>query len=219
MTDGEMRLQGQEIVNMIRNLEISDNEILGQIKEKSYLVEIKLMSGRNLFMEAVDSGRIDLTKALKELGSDINLRCIGSGTCGNAMNLAKTNEMVEYLLEIGVEVIQCFELRENAVHPVMSFASWNQIEMVDYWRKKEKSMSTAPGFIHDMDFAVAKQISMMNQHDGLEYLLKDDELYSIYMNEIRPEESADSMKFIRRALKELDNPDLADRIKEICKRK
>ena len=59
----------------------------------------------------------------------------------------------------------------------------------------------------------------MNQHDGLEYLLKDDELYSIYMNEIRPEESADSMKYIRRALKELDNPDLADRIKEICKRK
>ena len=39
------------------------------------------------------------------------------------------------------------------------------------------------------------------------------------MNEIRPAESADSMKYIRRALKELDNPDLADRIKEICKRK
>ena len=110
MTDGEMRLQGQEIVNMIRNLEISDNEILGQIKEKSYLVEIKLMSGRNLFMEAVDNGRIDLTKALKELGSDINLRCIGSGTCGNAMNLAKTKEMVEYLLEIGVEVIPFIQL-------------------------------------------------------------------------------------------------------------
>lgn len=76
MTDGEKRLQAQEIVNMIRNPEISNDEI--------------------------------------------------------------SEEMITWLLDLGVEIIRCFDLKENYVHPAVSFSRWLNFERVEYWRKRER---------------------------------------------------------------------------------
>lgn len=219
MTDGEMRLKGQEIVNMMRDITISDNVIIEQIKERDFLVGIKLMSGRNLFMEAVNNNRLIVAKALKGMGADVYLKCDGSLTLGNALNLAKSSEMIDYLHEIGLEVINKFDMKEKEVHPAILWAKNNKFDMVDLWRNKAISANTDQDFMHDLNMGIVKQITMMNQVDGLVYLLKDDALYSIYMNEIRPNVSDDALKMTKKGLKAVQDLSLADRIKEIGKKR
>ena len=48
MTDGEMRLKGQEIVNMMKDITISDDVIIAQISEMDFLVGIKTGENHNL---------------------------------------------------------------------------------------------------------------------------------------------------------------------------
>ena len=74
-------------------------------------------------------------------------------------------------------------------------------------------------FMHDLNMGIVKQITMRNQVDGLVYLLKDDALYSIYMNEIRPKVSDDALKMTKKGLKAVQDLSLADRIKEIGKKR
>ena len=45
-------------------------------------------------MEAVNNNRLIVVKALKEMGADVYLKCDGSLTLGNALNLAKNPEML-----------------------------------------------------------------------------------------------------------------------------
>ena len=73
--------------------------------------------------------------------------------------------------------------------------------------------------MHDLNMGIVKQITMMNQVDGLVYLLKDDALYSIYMNEIRSNVSDDALKMTKKGLKAVQDLSLADRIKEIGKKR
>lgn len=219
MTDGEMRLKGQEIVNMMKDITISDDVIIAQISEMDFLVGIKLMSGRNLFMEAVNNNRLIVVKALKEMGADVYLKCDGSLTLGNALNLAKNPEMIDYLLEIGLEVINKFDMKEKEVHPAILWAGINKFDMVDLWRNKAISAKADQDFMHDLNMGIVKQITMRNQVDGLVYLLKDDALYSIYMNEIRPNVSDDALKMTKKGLKAVQDLSLADRIKEIEKKR
>lgn len=220
MADKEIQLEKNKIVAMINDAQISDKQIIEEIEERPFLIDIELMSGRNLFMEAVKTERFELVKYLKENGSDIQHKCSGSLTNGNALNLARTEKMAEYLLENGVEVLQRFEYGEDYVHPACHLANFSETsDMVEYWRKKERTLISDMEIIERMDMAIIDIITMSNSKDGLSYLLRNDELFELYMTRIKPNKTADSMKYTKRALKNIDDPDLTDRIKEMCKTK
>ena len=77
---------------------MSENEIIKVLEQTPKLAEVILPATTNLFMEAVSYNKMKVVEKLISLNSDIHLCCRPSAIRGNALNLAKTPEMADYLL-------------------------------------------------------------------------------------------------------------------------
>ena len=83
---------------------MSDEEIICQIKEEPELVHATCLSGANQFLEAVVKNRFPVAQVLREMGADIHWTCKASVFNGNALNVARTPQQADQLLEWGVEI-------------------------------------------------------------------------------------------------------------------
>ncbi len=64
-----------QIEDIIRDTNMSDEEIIAQIKEIPELINAKLKTGMNPFVAAVAQGRLSVAKALSNMGADIHWTC------------------------------------------------------------------------------------------------------------------------------------------------
>ena len=111
MTEQELRTLAMDIDKSFRIEGTSDDVIIGRIKETTELINVKLLSGANLFLSSVRWNRLQITKVLAEMGSDIHWKIDASGISGNALNVAGTPETAEYLLNIGLEIERNFLIK------------------------------------------------------------------------------------------------------------
>lgn len=73
MTELELRKKAADIKAQFWKEEVSDEEILRQIREEPELIQVECLSGANLFLEAVCQGRFSVAQALAGMGADLNM--------------------------------------------------------------------------------------------------------------------------------------------------
>lgn len=122
---------------MIRDTNTSDEAIIAQIKEVPQLINTKLRTGMNPFVEAVGQGRISVAKALSDMGADIHWTCAASE--GNALNVAKAPQHADEVLALGVEIEKNLLLSKPFKNPAIVAALNNQKTMLFYWLNKTLS--------------------------------------------------------------------------------
>ena len=218
MTEQELRKEGNEIVKLFRDKAVPNEEILSRIKAIPELVHAKLPSTANLFLEAVLKNRFEITKALVEMGADIHLKCRGSLIGGNALNVAYSPEMADYLLKLGVEIEKNLSSREKFVNPAIMAVRHNEKEMVFYWLNKQKEIwAGEEEYIEALIHETIYQVTIMNQSDMLAGIMADDELYQVMKDIYSKEDDLSSIKLILSSLRRINEEDLEKKKKELRK--
>lgn len=217
MTEQELRTLAIEIDKSFYDKQTSDDEIINRIKGAPELINVKLPSGSNLFLSSVRWNRLQVTKVLADMGSDIHLQNSASGISGNALNVAAAPETADYLLGIGLKPERNLSIREPYWNPAIKAAHLNNSEMFLYWLKKEKELfKDEEAYVDELvKAALENAIRYLNQSDMLSCIMSDDELYGIMKGIYMQTDSADSIKLYLRALRQITDEKLEDRKKEV----
>lgn len=217
MTEQELRTLAIEIDKSFYNKQTSDDEIINRIKVIPELINVKLPSGSNLFLSSVRWNRLQITKVLAQMGSDIHLQNSASGISGNALNVAATPETADYLLDIGLEPERNLSIREPYWNPAIKAVHLNSCEMFLYWLKKEKELFKNDKAYIDELFKVSLEnaIRYLNQPNMLSCIMSDDELYDIMKGIYMQADSVDSIKLYLKALRQITDETLEARKKEV----
>lgn len=220
MTDLELRKRTAEIAAQLRDETITDEEIIGQIKEEPKLVHAQCLSGANLFLTAVVCDRFLVAQTLREMGTDIHWTCKASVFNGNALNVARSPQQADQLLEWGVEIERNLSLliTKPFKNPAIMAAFHNDTTMLIYWLGKQRELfADDPNYVEEIYYAAMNVVSMMNQYKMLSCVISNDELFGI-LKEIYSQ--ADDMKSIRlylSALRHISDASLESRKKELRK--
>lgn len=217
MTEQELRALAMDIDKSFRTEGTSDDEIIGRIKDTPELINVKLLSGANLFLSSVRWNRLKIAKALAEMGSDIHWKIDASAISGNALNVAGTPETAEYLLSIGLEIEKNYSIREPYWNPAIKAVHLNNCEMFLYWLKKDKEIFKDDKKYTDglVKAAVENAVCYMNQSNMLSCIMADDELYSIMKDLYMQADRTDSIKLYLGSLRQISDQALESRKKEL----
>lgn len=220
MTELELTKEAAEIAARFRDKTIPDEEIIRQISEEPELVHAKCLSGANLFLEAVVGNRFPVAQVLREMGADIHWTCQASVFNGNALNVARSPQQADQLLEWGVEIERNLSLliSKPFKNPAIMAAFHNDTTMLLYWLGKQRELfANDPSYVEEIFYAAIDVVSTMNQYDMLSCVIADDGLFGI-LKEIYAQ--IDNMKAIRlylSALRHIKDENLEARKKELRK--
>ena len=217
MTEQELRQKAIAIKKLFRE-EVTDEEIICQIKETPEVIHVKLPATTNLFIEAVMSNRFEVTKVLVEMGSDIHLKCEPSLICGNALNVASSPEQADYLLGLGIEIEKNLYRREPFVNPAIMAAGHNEKTMLLYWLSKEKEIfADDEAYVKELIHQTIYQVRLMNQYDMLSCIMSDENLYHVLKEVYSNVDNEESIKLIQSALRSIKDEALEGKKKELRK--
>lgn len=212
----ELRDVAEKIKSQMITGECCDAEIINEIEKNPELVNIILPATTNLFVEAVNYNYFEIARKLKEYGSDIHLCCRPSLFRGNALNVAKTTEMAEWLLACGVEIEKNLLQSNPFVNPVIHAISMNNVEMAFYWLKKETEFFCDDEiYIIGMFIEALKCAVMMNQEDMIVRILEDNKLYGILKKLYLQETDETSIKLYSQTLRKIKAKELQGKKKEL----
>ena len=219
MTEQELRALAMDIDKSFRDKETSDAEIIDRIQDTPELINVKLLSGANLFLSSVRWNRLQITKALAEMGSDIHWKIDASAISGNALNAAGTPEMAEYLLSIGLEIERNCSIREPYWNPAIKAVHSNNCEMFLYWIQKEKELFQEDKAYMDvlMKAAVENAVCYLNQSTMLACIMTNDELFSIMKSVYMQVDNTESVRLYLSSLRQISDKSLESRKKELRK--
>lgn len=218
MTEKELRIKATEIERQFRNPEASDETILARIRELPETIHTKLLNNSNLFLSAVGNGRFALAMALSEMGADIHWRNDASGIEGNALNVARSPQEADRLLEMGLEVERNLLLSVRCKNPIISMAGRNNIPMFFYWRDKEKELfAEDEAYVKDLLYGAVNMVAIANQHDMLARIIADEELFPILRDIYAGVDSTKSISLYLSALRKIQDESLEARKKELRK--
>lgn len=218
MTDLELRKKAAEIAAQFRDEAISDEEIVRQIKEEPELVHAKCLSGANLFLEAVVANRFSVAQILREMGADIHWTCNASVFNGNALNVARTPQQADQLLEWGVEIERNLSLliSKPFKNPAIMAAFHNDTIMLLYWLGKQRELfADIPEYVEEIFYAAIDVVSMMNQYNMLSCVIADDELFSILKEIYSRVDNTKAIRLYLSALRHISDEKLDSRKKEL----
>ncbi len=220
MTDLELRKKSAEIAAQLQDKSIPDEEIIRQIKEEPELVQVECLSGANLFLEAVAKNRFPVAQALREMGANIHWTCKASRFNGNALNVARTPQQADQLLEWGVEIERNLSLliTKPFKNPAIMAAFHNDTTMLLYWLEKQRVLfADAPEYVGEIFYAAIDVVSMMNQYNMLSCVIADDELFGILKGIYSQVDNVKAIRLYLSALRHIDDQSLEARKKELRK--
>ena len=220
MTDLELRKRAAEVAAQFRDETVSDEEIIRQIKEEPELVHAMCLSGANLFLEAVVANRFPIAQVLREMGADIHWTCKASVFNGNALNVARTPQQADQLLEWGVEIERNLSLliTKPFKNPAIMAAFHNDTAMLLYWLKKQEELFLDESeYVGEIFYATINVVSMMNQYNMLSCVIADDRLFEILREIYYLEDDAESIRLSLSALRHIKDEGLEVRKKELRK--
>ena len=220
MTDLELRKKATELVAQFRDETVSDEEIILQIKEEPELVHAACLSGANLFLEAVVKNRFPIAQVLREMGADIHWTCKASVFNGNALNVARTPQQADQLLEWGVEIERNLSLliTKPFKNPAIMAAFHNDTAMLLYWLKKQEELFLDESeYVGEIFYAAINVVSMMNQYHMLSCVIADDKLFEILKEIYSQENDAESIRLSLSALRHIKDESLDVKKKELRK--
>lgn len=216
MTESELKKKASEVLGQLKDSTISDESIIGQIRETPELIHVKLITGMNLFMAAISWDRFSIAKALGDMGADIHWTCAASK--GNALNIAVSPQTADGLLALGVEIERNLLLSQPFRNPAIVAAQRNDKTMLSYWLKKQKEIFADDKEYVGMLFHEAiRVVSIINQHNMLACVIADDELFGILQDIYSNLDDVSSIRLSLRALGNIDDKDLDIRKKELRK--
>lgn len=214
-------------LNMIADISYADEEIISRINETPEIIKIRdKMTDTNLFMQAVLYDRMKLARYLAEQGADIHYESKSDWFSGNALNGAKSPEMAEWLLSLGLKIEKNLvqNINERLVpydNPAIAATLHELPEMMRYWLNKEKDLfKDEPDFIDSLFATTVKNASFFNNNKMLTALISDDELYPYLKNEYSEGDTwnlKDTIKLNKRGLKTIEAEELQDRKNELLK--
>lgn len=220
MTDLELRKKAAEIASKLRDEEIPDEEIIRQIKEEPELVHAECLSGANLFLEAVVGNRFPVAQALHEMGADIHWTCKASVFNGNALNVARTPQQAEQLLEWGVEIERNLSLliSKPFKNPAIMAALHNDTTMLLYWLGKQRELfADDTEYVENIFYAAINVVSMANQYNMLACVIADDKLFGILKEIYSQVDNVEAIRLYLSALRRINDKCLEGRKKELRK--
>lgn len=211
--------------DMIWNDQVTDAEIWEKICETPEIIPLRdRSSGSNFFIEAVLCNRRELAEKLAENGADILYESNCDLEKGNALNVAKTPEMADWLLSLGLKpeknLIQLISERPTPFNsPAIMAVEHNDPLMLRYWLTKCREI-----FADDADYPeelFQRTIHWANTWQAVPdvwlMLLADDEIYSYLKKIFSTEQDPDEIKGFRRVLKNVENEALSERKAELTK--
>ncbi len=214
-------------LNMIADESCSDAEIQKKIAETPIIIKLRdRITRTNLFMQAVFFNRMDLAKYLAEQGADISFETETAGFHGNALNAAKTPEMAEWLLSLGLKIER--NLIQNIYdrpvpydNPAVVSANHSRPQMMRYWLIKEKELfADDSDYIDKLFFTTIDMASLHNSSFMLTPIIGDDDLFP-YLKRVYAEGDfwnlKETIKLHKRGLKTVEAEELQDRKKELLK--
>lgn len=217
MDGKDLSWMANEIKQRMISNEVTE-EVISEIEKVPELVQVILPSGSNLFLDAVLFDKLQVVKALVEMGADVHCKNEASAVSGNALNVAGTPKMADYLLEIGVEVEKNLQLSMPYWNPVIKAVHRNNEVMFQYWIKKEKELfKEDEKYIEELVYVAIEQVCTMNQYPMLSSVMKDDELYDIMKRIYSELDNLLSIKLYLGTLRRVTDETLEDRKKELRK--
>lgn len=220
MPDLELRKKAAEVAVQFRDETVSDEEIIRQIKEEPELVYATCLSGANLFLEAVVSKRFPVAQVLRGMGADIHWVCKASVFNGNALNVARTPQQADQLLEWGVEIEKNLSLliSKPFKNPAIMAAFHNDTTMLLYWLGKQRQLfADDPEYVEQIFYAAIDVVSMMNQYNMLSCVMADDDLFGILKKIYSQTDDAKAVYLSLSALRHISDRSLEPRKKELRK--
>lgn len=218
MTELELNEKASEIASLLKDKTIPDEVVILQIKKFPELINVKLLSGANLFLEAVLCDRFPIAKALSDMGTDINYTCKASIFNGNALNVARSPQQADQLLALGVEIERNLLLSKPFQNPAIMAARHNDTTMLLYWLDKQKEIFADDAeYIRELFYAAIDMVTMMNQYNMLSCVMADDELFCILKDIYSKLDDVNSIRLSLSSLKYIDDKNLATRKKELRK--
>ena len=216
MTESELKEKANKILEQIRDKNISDEIIIGQIRENPELIHVKLKTGMNLFMAGTDCDRLLSAKALSHMGADIHWTCPAGE--GNALNIAKSPETADALLALGVEIERNLLLSQPFRNPAVVAAGRNNTTMLFYWLEKQKEIfAEDKAYVKELFHAAIRMVSIINQHNMLACVMADDALFGILQDIYANLDDVSSIRLCLRSLGNINDKNLDARKKELRK--
>ena len=174
------------------------------------------MSTANLMIEAVLCDRFEVAKQLVNMGSDINWKCKASMINGNVLNVVSTPEEAEFFLKNGAEIEQNFKLNISYVNPAIAAAQKNDLRMLEYWINKEKILfSNDMNYYNELCMAVVDSVSDINQTETLSYVISNDNLFEMLIENYKNITDKKSIELRRNSLNMIKNQDVKPRVEEL----
>lgn len=204
MNEQESRKLASTISTLFNQKDITDDEIIRQIKEVPEVIHVLLPSTANLFMESIFHNRFQVTKVLVEIGSDIHIKCKPSLIKGNALNVARSPEQADYLLGLGIEIERNLSMREPFINPAIAAVQHNDKTMVLYWISKQKELfANDEPYLRELIYATINNVTIMNQYGMISCIIADEELFSVLKEIYSKEDNEQSIKLILSALRHI----------------
>ncbi|MDE6259950.1 MAG: hypothetical protein K2M42_03680 [Oscillospiraceae bacterium] len=220
MTGLELGKKAAEIAAQFRDETVSDEEIIRQIKEEPELVHATCLSGANLFLEAVAKNRFLVAQILREMGADIHWTCNASRFNGNALNVARTPQQADQLLEWGIEIERNLSLLISRPfkNPAIMAAFHNDTTMLLYWLAKQRQFfADEPEYVERIFCAAIDVVSIMNQYNMLSCVIADNDLFGILKKIYSQTDDVKSIRLYLGALRHINDGILEPRKKELRK--
>ena len=216
MNEKEKKIEANKIKILYLDKNITNEEILEIISEKKYVINIELMSTANLMIEAVHCDRFEVAKQLVNMGSDINWKCKASMINGNVLNVVSTPEEAEFFLKKGAEIEQNFKLNISYVNPAIAATQKNDLRMLEYWINKEKILfSNDMNYYNELCMAVVDLVSDINQTETLSYVISNDNLFEMLIENYKNITDKKSIELRRNSLNMIKNQDVKPRVEEL----
>ena len=216
MNEKEKKIEANKIKILYLDKNITNEEILEIISEKKYVINIELMSTANLMIEAVHCDRFEVAKQLVNMGADINWKCKASMINGNVLNVVSTPEEAEFFLKNGAEIEQNFKLNISYVNPAIAATQKNDLRMLEYWINKEKILfSNDMNYYNELCMAVVDLVSDINQTETLSYVISNDNLFEMLIENYKNITDKKSIELRRNSLNMIKNQDVKPRVEEL----
>ncbi len=220
MSELDLRQRAAGIAAQFRDVTISDEELIRQIREEPELLHTKCLSGANLFLEAVARGRFSVARALQEMGADIQWACEASMIHGNALGVARSPQEAEELLAWGVAIERNLSLliSKPFKNPAIVAAEHNDTVMLLYWLEKQRELfADEADYVGELFYAAIDVVSMMNQYNMLACVIADDALFHILKEIYSQVDNTQAVRLYLGALRHISGESLEGRKKELRK--
>lgn len=164
--------------------------------------------------------RFSVAQALREMGADIHRTCKASVFNGNALNVARSPQQADQLLEWGVEIERNLSLHISKPfkNPAIMAALHNDTTMLAYWLETQRRLfADQPEYVGEIFYAAMDVVSMMNQYNMLACVIADEELYGILKEIYSQVDNTKAIRLYLGALRHISDESLEPRKKELRK--